>query len=483
MKRSGLMLAGIPVLMAGMIIGAFGRGALVGRLSANPAENSQEKLSKEVASRDATVFALSDRMSKVARLISPSVVHIQSERNTRRGLVEETGSGVIVFSDKKQAPYIVTNRHVVDGTELDRIDVHLHDGRVVHPQWIRTDKHTDLAVMAIDLKGLRTAKWGDSRRCEIGNIVLAVGSPFGLSQSITYGIISAKGRRALELGPNTEVINQDFLQTDAAINPGNSGGPLINLMGEVVGINTAIASNSGGNEGIGFSIPCNLVRQVMEQLLEYGKVQRAYLGVKLDNNFNSATATRLKMERVRGARVVEVYVNTPAAKAGVQMDDVIVKFNGDEVMDENHLINLVSLAPMGQKLETEVIRNGGAVTLYVVLGDREEHQQRAAAPADPSKGVPFDKLGITVHQIDPELAKQLGFPANSTGLLVLKVEGSSPMGTKLQRYDLIEEVARAPVNSVSDLQLILEERSKETLTFKVRRKSGTEIQSHIFVMK
>ncbi len=194
---------------------------------------------------------------------------------------------------------MVTNRHVIADARLDDISIHLHEGRVLKPARIWTDEATDVAVLQVEAPNLIPARWGDSDRVEIGNMVLAMGSPFGLSQSITFGIISAKGRRSLNLGSDRTVLNQDFLQTDAAINPGNSGGPLIGLNGRIVGINTAIASNSGGNEGIGFSIPSNLVRRVVDQLLLYGKVRRAYLGVKLDSEFSAETARRLQVGRLR----------------------------------------------------------------------------------------------------------------------------------------------------------------------------------------
>lgn len=471
-------------LLCGLLLGLLAeRWSGMTAAVANPAESSRESLLKEISNRNDAAFALSERMAKIARLTSPSVVHIQSERQTRRGLVEETGSGAVVISERRPGAYVITNRHVVDGTELDRIQVQLHDGRVVNPTWIRSDRHTDLAVMFLDLKGLQPAQWGDSSRCEIGHIVLAVGSPFGLSQTITYGIISAKGRRALELGPNSDVLNQDFIQTDAAINPGNSGGPLINLQGEVIGVNTAIASNSGGNEGVGFSIPSNLVRKVMEELLEYGRVQRAYLGVKLDSNFDQAVASRLKMERPQGARVVEVYPNTPAARASLAPDDVIVRFNQEYVQDENHLINLVSLAPLNQGIETVVIRNGRQIVVKVTLSDREELQQRAVAPEDPSKGYPVEELGMTVHQLDPETAQSLGYPPGSNGLLVVKVDPGSQLTGKLQRYDLIEEAARTPLNSVGDLSQVLEERNRETIVLKIRRKNGSNLETHMIVLK
>jgi serine protease Do len=191
------------------------------------------------------------------------------------------------------------------------------------------------------------------------------------------GIVSARGRRNLSLTADQSVTNQDFLQTDAAINPGNSGGPLLDMQGRVVGINTAIASNGGGNEGIGFSIPSNLARQVFEQLVVHGRVRRAYLGVELDNDFSPSTAERLGLERNRGARITRVYnvQNSPANRAGLKMDDVIVSFNGVEIEDENHLINLVSLSEVGTAAEMEVIRGGRRLRLSVQLTDREAYRR------------------------------------------------------------------------------------------------------------
>jgi serine protease Do len=225
------------------------------------------------------------------------------------------------------------------------IAVHLHDKRVLRPVAKLEDRPTDLAVLLLGERDLTAARLGDSETLEIGHLVLAMGSPFGLSQSTTLGIISAKGRRALRISETTDILNQDFLQTDAAINPGNSGGPLIDMYGSVVGINSAIASNSGGNEGIGFSIPSALVRTVVEQLLTTGRVVRAYLGVSLDPDFNVDAASALKLDRVRGARVLRVNPDTPADRAQMRIDDVVLTYDGTEVQDENHLINMVSLTP------------------------------------------------------------------------------------------------------------------------------------------
>jgi serine protease Do len=317
----------------------------------------------------------------IARLsgeIMPAAVHIQATMRKSTGTrVEETGSGVLMRSNKVKGLFVVTNNHVIGTAQLSEIDLRTQDGREFHPTQVYRDGETDIAVLQIRDFGAVTGTWGDSDDVGIGNYVLAVGSPFGLSQSITMGIVSAKGRRDLTLTDDRSVTNQDFIQTDAAINPGNSGGPLIDVQGHVVGINTAIASNSGGNEGIGFSIPSNLARHVFEQLINYGRVRRAYLGVELDDNFDGPTAQRLGMKRAVGARVTKVYKarqRTPAELAGVRPDDVIVNFNGVSVIDENHLINLVSLADIGQPVQIEVFRGGRRQALQLKLTDREHYQ-------------------------------------------------------------------------------------------------------------
>lgn len=314
-------------------------------------------------------------ISAISTRVMPTAVHIQATRRESDGRrVEETGSGVFVRSAKVKGLYIVTNNHVIRGAELSAIELRTFDGQTINPIRVYRDAETDLAVMQVRDMSVTAGRWGNSDSVSIGNFVLAVGSPFGLSQSVTMGIVSAKSRRDLTLTDDRSVTNQDFIQTDAAINPGNSGGPLIDMQGNVVGINTAIASNSGGNEGIGFSIPCNLAKHVFEQLVQHGRVRRAYLGVELDNNFTSTTARRLGMQRPSGARVTRVYgpqSQTPASLAGVRMDDVIVSFNGVPVIDENHLINLVSLAEIGRPLEIEVYRAGRRQSLSLKLTERE----------------------------------------------------------------------------------------------------------------
>jgi serine protease Do len=312
-------------------------------------------------------------LAKIAKVAMPCVVHIQSYRRVpSRGRVEETGSGVIIKSTKRLGYFVVTNRHVIIDAmpNTESISINLNDGRVLKPKRVWEDRYSDIAIMEVEANNLRTARWGDSDQLDIGNVVLACGSPFGLSQSMTMGIISARGRSSVGIGQRAGVLNQDFLQTDAAINPGNSGGPLIDLRGRLVGIHTAIASTHGGNEGIGFSIPSNLVRTVVDQLLEHGEVRRAYLGVKLDSDFDYKRSEELKLFRVRGARVLEIYEDTPAAKAQFKFNDVILRFNGKEILDESHLINMVSLSPIGKTVNVDVWRDGKSVTLKVDLMTR-----------------------------------------------------------------------------------------------------------------
>jgi serine protease Do len=265
--------------------------------------------------------------------------------------------------------YAVTNRHVIRDTEASNIKIKLVDGRELHPNRIWTDPKTDVAVMALSGDRFASLRLGDSDRMEIGDFVIAVGSPFGLSHSVTLGIISARDRRNLALGSES-LQYQDFIQTDAAINPGNSGGPLINLRGEVIGINTAIATESGKNQGIGFAIPASMLRVVVQQLVERGQVQRAFLGVNLDGAFGPVAATRLGLARPGGALVRSITARSPAESAKILPGDVILQFNGKAVDDDTHLINMVSLTPVNSEVPVLLFREGKQMKLLVKVGDR-----------------------------------------------------------------------------------------------------------------
>jgi len=311
----------------------------------------------------------------VAKLIGPTVVHVEADVPARShsrstGRFQEEGSGVVVELGGKF--YVLTNRHVVRGTQPQRIKLNLYDGRQIHPTNLWSDPDSDIGVLAVDAPDLVAAEVGDSDRMEIGDFVLAVGSPFGLSHSVTFGIISAKGRRDLKL-PHGAVRFQDFIQTDAAINPGNSGGPLINLRGEVIGINTAIASNSGGNEGIGFAIPANMFMFVARQLVERGAVRRAFLGVNLDAKFDLEKASEAGLPYPVGARVSSVTAGAPAEKAKVKTGDIILEFNRVRVEDDGHLINLVGMIEVGKTVPMVVLRDGKTVSLEITVGDRGKY--------------------------------------------------------------------------------------------------------------
>ena len=313
---------------------------------------------------------------KIVRLASPTVVHIEASKKSEAGQglassrVDEAGAGVIV--QIRNQLYVLTNRHVVHPAEPSAIRIELSDGRQLRPIKIWADPSTDVAAMQIEGKDLVPARLGDSDQMEMGDFVLAVGSPFGLSHSVTYGILSAKGRRNLELG-SREIEIQDFFQTDAAINPGNSGGPLLNLRGEVIGINTAIASNSGGNEGIGFTIPINMAMLVADQLITRGRLQRAYLGVQLENAFNASMARQLGLPSNEGALVKAIIPNSPAEKAGLRVGDVVVEFDGTRIENDGHLVKTVGLTPLHKQVDMQIHRNHSRSVITIMLEPSPEN--------------------------------------------------------------------------------------------------------------
>jgi serine protease Do len=312
-------------------------------------------------------------IKRVVKLVTPAVAHIEASLLPKfRGMldVEEAGSGVIVEFGGKH--YVLTNRHVIRHSSKELIGIHLTDGRVLRPERIWQDQETDVAVLAVSAPELVAARLGNSDALEIGDFVLAIGSPFGLSQSVTRGIVSAKGRHNLDLGDG-ELKWQNFIQTDAAINPGNSGGPLVNLRGEVVGLNTAIASASGGNEGIGFSIPINIVARVGRQLVDSNRVARGFLGVKLDGGFDEKQAKTLGLERLAGTRITVVEPQSPAERAALQANDVILQYNGVRVERDTHLIGLVKLTEVGQRVPIVVYRDGHPLSMFVEIGDMSEY--------------------------------------------------------------------------------------------------------------
>lgn len=337
----------------------------------------RERLYAQVE-RDAELLERqSAQLRRLTQLVRPTVVHIDTKKPSLRpkngkASEDEAGSGVI--AEVAGRIVVITNRHVINRADLDNITIRLDDGREINPLRLWSDASTDIAVMEIQADDLVPARLAEMDPVQIGDTVLAVGSPFGLSHSVTLGIVSAKGRRDLELGEEG-VRFQDFIQTDAAINPGNSGGPLVNLRGEVVGLNTAIASNSGGSEGIGFAIPMSMVMFVTRQLVETGTVSRAYLGVTLDRIFTQRTAQRLGMVRAVGARVSGVTKGSPADAAGILPDDVIIEFDGTPIEDDDHLVSLVSVTPTSRTVSLGVFRNRERIELQLPVASREQFEK------------------------------------------------------------------------------------------------------------
>ncbi|NLS95236.1 MAG: PDZ domain-containing protein [Planctomycetaceae bacterium] len=333
----------------------------------------RQELLRQLQAHAAVLQAQSDAAKLIVKLVGPAVVHIDADVTDqtvpihgRRRFREEAGSGVIVRIG--DAFCVLTNRHVVNGAAPDKIKITLADGRPIQPKQVWTEMQTDVGVLRIEAPDLVAADVGDSDALEIGDFVFAMGSPFGLSHSVTFGIISAKGRRELELG-HSGLEFQDFLQTDAAINPGNSGGPLVNLQGQVIGINTAIASNSGGSEGIGFTIPIRMFMFTARQLVETGKVRRAYLGVSLSPDFDAAAAAAAGLPRPFGTLVSDVIDGTPAAQAGIRKGDIILQFDGVVVEDDTHLINAVKLTEIDRQVAVVVLRDRQPLTLQLRLAE------------------------------------------------------------------------------------------------------------------
>jgi serine protease Do len=303
-------------------------------------------------------------------------VHIDASKpltRPRNGKLTEAEAGSGVIAQVSGITVVITNRHVVNRSTLENIAIRLDDGRELMPTRLWADAGTDIAVLQIETDDLQPARLADGDTLRIGDTVLAIGSPFGLSHSVTLGIVSAKGRRDLDLGEGN-VKFQDFIQTDAAINPGNSGGPLVNLRGEVVGLNTAIASNSGGSEGIGFAIPIPMVMFVARQLVEHGTVPRAYLGVALDKKFDQQEADRLGMLRPVGARVETITTGAPADLAGIRPDDVILEYDGRPVEDDDHLMSMVGMTPLDSTVDLAVFRGRQRVAVRLKVASRSDFE-------------------------------------------------------------------------------------------------------------
>ncbi|MCA1901312.1 MAG: DegQ family serine endoprotease [Candidatus Hydrogenedens sp.] len=375
------------------------------------------------------------------------------------------GSGFIISEDG----YIVTNHHVVN--DADKINIKLKDGREFSAKKIGSDPETEVALLKIEASGLPTVKLGNSDKIKVGEWVVAIGNPFGLEHTVTAGIVSAKGRSSREIG---DVDYADFIQTDAAINPGNSGGPLLNLDGEVIGVNTAIYTKPmvGGYMGIGFAIPINMVQYVIDQLKNTGSVERGFLGVGIQS-LDPKLGEWLGLKEMKGALVTEVQEGSPAEKAGIKKDDVIVEFNGVAVTDAPSLRNRVASTKPGTRAKVVVIRDNQRLELEVEVGKR---------PTEPGEGISVTteegkklELGISVQNLTPDLAKQFGYEGQQ-GVLVTSVEPDSPAQLRgIKSGDLITEVNRIQVRNVNDFEKALKQnQGKDSVLLKVKSEKDTE---------
>jgi serine protease Do len=378
-----------------------------------------------------------------------------------RGHERALGSGVIVTGDG----YILTNNHVVEDATAIRVE--LPDRRALDAKLVGADPASDLAVLKVAAKDLHVLPLGDSDRVRVGDVVLAVGNPLGLGQTVTMGIISGKGRQTGSGDGSFE----DFLQTDAPINQGNSGGALVNLNGELVGINSQILSPSGGNIGVGFAIPANMARNVMDQLIKTGTVHRAKLGVTAQT-ITSDLAASLGLQSLNGALVSNVEPGSPAARAGVQQGDVILEVNGRPVADSNALRNEVAGTVPGSDVKLTVQRNGTRHTLSAKLAElrvsRTKHDENSGDDESPS-----GRYGLSVQPITPDLADELDLPRGTKGLAVVDIDpAGAAADAGLQQGDVIERVNGHDVRSSEELRSALAQASQRPALLLVNRKGN-----------
>lgn len=392
-------------------------------------------------------------------------------RNAPRGEAPEEqhrtisqGSGFVFLSKKSLLSgktYIFTNNHVVAGAE--KIRVKFQDGREFDAKVKGTDPKSDVAVIEINASGLPALPFGDSSKLEVGEWVVAMGNPFGLSQSLTVGVVSAKGRTSLGISDY-----EDFIQTDAAINPGNSGGPLVNLDGEVIGINTAIFSRSGGYMGVGFAIPSNLARSIADQLIRSGEVTRGYLGIVIQQ-LTPALAKSFGLEQTQGILVAQVSEDSPAAKAGIKQGDVIVAYQAKPVTDVGDFRNRVSLTSPGSREQLTIIRNGKRQKLDVSIGKLSEEHLTAQGTTESA-----EELGLTVQTLTPELAEQLDATPGE-GVVVTQVKaGSIAARAGIKPGAVIVQVNRNTVNSAAEFNRVVKNSSSSKQVLLLIRAGGMQ---------
>jgi len=451
------IIIGVAILLAGFLLGGV-TFYLLGKMTGqqrHPPYSGTPNVPRQI-------LETSRAFSEIVGAVSPAVVNISTTKVVKRepGAGPEDpffdflgpfhdfslpkkwkerslGSGVIVSPDG----YIITNNHVVE--KSDEIKITLPDRRTFRGNIVGADPKTDIAILKIDASNLPTLKWGDSDTLQVGEFVLAIGSPYGLSNTVTMGIISAVGRANVGIADY-----EDFIQTDAAINPGNSGGPLVNIKGELIGINTAIFSRTGGYQGIGFAVPCNMVRLIMEQLMQQGKVTRGWIGVTIQE-LTPELAHEFGLKKSKGALVSDVAKDSPAGKAGIKRGDVIIELNGKEIKDVSSLRNMVAQSKAGSEITLKMLRSGKELTVRVVIVELP----REVAEVAPARLAPDPEArvltGLTVMNLTREIIRQLGFTKDEKGVVVVRVEPGSPADdAELKKGDIIKEINRKEIDSI-----------------------------------
>jgi serine protease Do len=480
-KRWHLILGLGALIGAGIVYVAL-QGGAVAQERAVVAFTPQER---------ATLTSLESALTRIAETVQPTVVHIRATRQYRRRTfptlpddrmpeyrwrtfptppddrmqeflfefgrgqirvpappVEGQGSGVIVRSDG----YIVTNDHVVSGAT--DVEVTFHDGTKAKGEVLRAPS-ADIAVIKVDRKNLPVAVLGDSATVKPGQIVFAIGSPFGLANTLTMGVVSATGRREVIPGAGRIRTYADLIQTDAAINSGNSGGPLVNSRGEVIGINTAIVANgfTGGNVGIGFAIPINRVKTIVQQLIEKGSYRRGYLGVALSD---IPADMKDELKATQGILIRSVEKGMPAERAGIEPGDIVTEVDGAPVRNESHFREMIADKGPGATVTLKILRDGKPLTVRATLTNHpDDVEEEKTARAEPSREQStLEKLGVTVGEVPTELRRELG---EVQGVYVSRVAPDSPAANELQEGDVIVAVNRTPVKTVAELERALKE--------------------------
>ncbi len=473
-----------------LVIGVFAGLVLsshMGLVAPSPAKSQVSSKSIDILTQ------LSEAQSEVAALATPSVVNISTTRviksrdevpldlfddpffrrffgdqlphpNVPKEHKEQSlGSGVIVSEDG----YIVTNNHVIE--KAQEIKVLLSNKRDYKAKLIGADPKTDIAVVKIEAKGLTALPWGDSNKLKVGEIVFAIGNPFALNQTVTMGMISAVGRANVGIADY-----EDFIQTDAAINPGNSGGALINARGELIGINTAILSRTGGYQGIGFAVPSSMARQVMDSLVKFKKVVRGWLGVTIQE-VTSDLAEEFGVRDLKGALVSGVLKGSPAEKAGIRQGDVILQYNDKTVEDTGHLRNMVSQTPIDTKVKVRVLRQKKEIDTEVVIAELPKKMAEASSRLQQEESGQEESealTGLVVRELSAEIARRLGIDDQEKGVVAVKVDPDSRVyEAGIRPGDIILQINQKNIASLEDYKKAVSKiKAKDRVLLLIRRK-------------